>query len=40
MCPGPWALSGGSGTLTYEVIQGLGQAGMGQTTSVGSVGIR
>ena len=24
-----------SGTLTYEVIQGLGQAGMGQTTSVG-----
>lgn len=24
-----------SGTLTYEVIQGLGQAGFGQTTSVG-----
>jgi succinyl-CoA synthetase alpha subunit len=26
---------GRSGTLTYEVIQGLGQGGMGQTTSVG-----
>lgn len=33
--PGPVGIVGRSGTLTYEVIQGLGQAGMGQTTSVG-----
>jgi succinyl-CoA synthetase alpha subunit len=33
--PGPVGVVGRSGTLTYEVIQGLGQAGMGQTTSVG-----
>jgi succinyl-CoA synthetase alpha subunit len=32
---GPVGIVGRSGTLTYEVIQGLGQAGMGQTTSVG-----
>ncbi|MBV9100143.1 MAG: succinate--CoA ligase subunit alpha [Candidatus Dormibacteraeota bacterium] len=33
--PGPVGIVGRSGTLTYEVIQGLSQAGMGQTTSVG-----
>lgn len=33
--PGPVGIVGRSGTLTYEVIQGLAQAGMGQTTSVG-----
>ena len=33
--PGNVGIVGRSGTLTYEVIQGLGQAGMGQTTSVG-----
>ncbi|HZU75761.1 MAG TPA: succinate--CoA ligase subunit alpha, partial [Dehalococcoidia bacterium] len=33
--PGPVGIVGRSGTLTYEVIQGLGQASMGQTTSVG-----
>jgi succinyl-CoA synthetase alpha subunit len=33
--PGPVGIVGRSGTLTYEVIQALGQAGMGQTTSVG-----
>ena len=33
--PGPVGIVGRSGTLTYEVIQGLGLAGMGQTTSVG-----
>jgi len=33
--PGPVGIVGRSGTLTYEVIQGLGEAGMGQTTSVG-----
>ena len=33
--PGPVGIVGRSGTLTYEVIQGLGQGGMGQTTSVG-----
>ncbi|MEO8898269.1 MAG: succinate--CoA ligase subunit alpha [Candidatus Dormibacter sp.] len=33
--PGPVGIVGRSGTLTYEVIQGLGQAGMGQTSSVG-----
>jgi succinyl-CoA synthetase alpha subunit len=33
--PGPVGIVARSGTLTYEVIQGLGQAGMGQTTSVG-----
>jgi succinyl-CoA synthetase alpha subunit len=33
--PGPVGIVGRSGTLTYEVIQGLGQSGMGQTTSVG-----
>ncbi|HEY7926324.1 MAG: succinate--CoA ligase subunit alpha [Candidatus Dormibacteria bacterium] len=32
---GPVGIVGRSGTLTYEVIQGLGQGGMGQTTSVG-----
>ena len=32
---GPVGIVGRSGTLTYEVIQGLGLAGMGQTTSVG-----
>jgi succinyl-CoA synthetase alpha subunit len=32
---GPVGVVGRSGTLTYEVIQGLGQSGMGQTTSVG-----
>ena len=33
--PGPVGIVGRSGTLTYEVIQALGQAAMGQTTSVG-----
>ncbi len=33
--PGPVGVVARSGTLTYEVIQGLGQAGLGQTTSVG-----
>ena len=33
--PGPVGIVGRSGTLTYEVVQGLGQGGMGQTTSVG-----
>ena len=33
--PGPVGIVGRSGTLTYEVIQALGLAGMGQTTSVG-----
>lgn len=32
---GPVGIVARSGTLTYEVIQGLGQAGIGQTTSVG-----
>lgn len=33
--PGPVGIVGRSGTLTYEVIQSLGAAGLGQTTSVG-----
>ncbi|HKR98966.1 MAG TPA: succinate--CoA ligase subunit alpha [Candidatus Dormibacteraeota bacterium] len=33
--PGPVGIVGRSGTLTYEVIQSLGEAGHGQSTSVG-----
>ncbi|TMD12425.1 MAG: succinate--CoA ligase subunit alpha [Chloroflexi bacterium] len=33
--PGPVGIVSRSGTLTYEVIQGLSQASVGQTTSVG-----
>jgi succinyl-CoA synthetase alpha subunit len=33
--PGPVGIVSRSGTLTYEVIQGLSEAGSGQTTSVG-----
>ena len=33
--PGPVGIVSRSGTLTYEVIQGLSQAAVGQTTSVG-----
>jgi len=33
--PGPVGIVGRSGTLTYEVIQSIGSAGYGQTTSVG-----
>ncbi len=33
--PGPVGVVARSGTLTYEVIQGLSQEGLGQTTSVG-----
>jgi len=33
--PGPVGIVGRSGTLTYEVIQGLSSNGMGQSTSVG-----
>jgi len=33
--PGPVGIVGRSGTLTYEVIQSIGTAGHGQTTSVG-----
>ena len=33
--PGPVGIVGRSGTLTYEVIQSIGDSGHGQTTSVG-----